>query len=139
VDLKSKRNNDELEWIHSFRCPPSLSGRIKGDLSQKAKIFCGDFEGSDKYIDHKNSLCFDPPYRLISPFVQLLWEKRHAFEEDVIKQLKIQFTNLWIARNSEREAINGLTLRAYPNNRVVTRPSEKHEDKASGQNPHRRS
>jgi hypothetical protein len=30
-------------------------------------------------------------------------------------------------------------LRAYPNNRVVTRPSEKHEDKASGQNPHRRS
>jgi hypothetical protein len=36
------------------------------------------------------------------------------------------------------ETINQL-LRAYPNNRVVMRPSEKDEAKAAGQNPHRRS
>ena len=30
-------------------------------------------------------------------------------------------------------------LRAYPNNRVVMRPSEKFEAKAAGQNPRRRS
>jgi hypothetical protein len=30
-------------------------------------------------------------------------------------------------------------FRTYPNNRVVMKPSEKHEDKATGQNPRRRS
>ena len=39
----------------------------------------------------------------ISPFVQLVWERGHAFEEDVIKGLKVPFLNLRIVPDRERE------------------------------------
>jgi hypothetical protein len=39
----------------------------------------------------------------ISPFVQLLWERGHAFEEDVIKGIKVPFLNLRIVPDHERE------------------------------------
>ena len=45
----------------------------------------------------------------ISPFVQLLWERGHAFEQEVIAGLKIPFVNLREAPNSDRER---LTLEA---------------------------
>ncbi len=34
---------------------------------QKAEIICADFEKSDKYIDNKTFVYFDPPYRPLSP------------------------------------------------------------------------
>ncbi|NVL91181.1 MAG: TM0106 family RecB-like putative nuclease [Desulfobacterales bacterium] len=39
----------------------------------------------------------------ISPFVQLLWERGHAFEEDVIKGLEVPFLNLRTVPERERE------------------------------------
>ncbi len=41
----------------------------------------------------------------VSPFVQLLWEKGNAYEEEVIKGLKIPFTNLRIQDDRERERL----------------------------------
>lgn len=41
----------------------------------------------------------------ISPFVQLLWDRGNAFEEEVIKQLKIPFLNLRIVSDNERESL----------------------------------
>ena len=46
---------------------------------------------------------------LVSPFVQLLWERGHAFEEEVIRGLKIPFVNLRVEPQQERER---LTLEA---------------------------
>ncbi|MCX6348137.1 MAG: TM0106 family RecB-like putative nuclease, partial [Candidatus Aureabacteria bacterium] len=45
----------------------------------------------------------------VSPFVQLLWEKGNAYEEEVIRGLKIPFTNLRFQDEGERER---LTLEA---------------------------
>jgi len=45
----------------------------------------------------------------ISPFVQLLWERGHLFEQEVIEELKISFVNLRSAPDHEQER---LTLEA---------------------------
>jgi predicted RecB family nuclease len=45
----------------------------------------------------------------VSPFVELLWERGHAFEEETIAGLDVPFLNL---RGVPREQREGLTLRA---------------------------
>jgi len=45
----------------------------------------------------------------ISPFMELLWERGHAFEMEVIEGLKIPFINLRVVPERERES---LTLQA---------------------------
>ena len=45
----------------------------------------------------------------VSPFVELLWEKGHAFEREVVEGLTIPFINLRPYSNEERER---LTLKA---------------------------
>ncbi len=45
----------------------------------------------------------------VSPFVELLWERGHAFEEETIAGIGVPFINL---RDAPREEREGLTLRA---------------------------
>ena len=55
--------------------------------------------------------CFGDPAERdeVSPFVELLWERGHAFEEETIAALNIPFLNLHGVPREQREA---LTLRA---------------------------
>src|SRR5437867_3327561 len=41
----------------------------------------------------------------VSPFVELLWERGQAFEEEVIEKLAIPFTNLHPYANEEKERL----------------------------------
>src|SRR5437879_4786828 len=41
----------------------------------------------------------------VSPFVQLLWERGQAFEEQVIEDLKVPFTNLRSVPIEDRERV----------------------------------
>ena len=49
---------------------------------QKAEIICGDFEKSDKYIDDKTFIYFDPPYRPLSPTASFTSYSKDDFNED---------------------------------------------------------
>lgn len=49
---------------------------------QKAEIICADFESSDKYIDNKTFVYFDPPYRPLSPTASFTSYAKEDFNED---------------------------------------------------------
>jgi len=49
---------------------------------QKAEIICGDFERSDKYINDKTFVYFDPPYRPLSPTASFTSYSKDDFNED---------------------------------------------------------
>jgi DNA adenine methylase len=49
---------------------------------QKAEIICADFEKSDKYIDDKTFVYFDPPYRPLSPTASFTSYAKEDFNED---------------------------------------------------------
>ncbi len=48
---------------------------------QKAEIICADFEKSDKYIDDKTFVYFDPPYRPLSPTASFTSYSKDNFDE----------------------------------------------------------
>ena len=48
---------------------------------QKAEIICADFEKSDKYIDDKTFVYFDPPYRPLSPTASFTSYSKDDFNE----------------------------------------------------------
>jgi len=48
---------------------------------QKAEIICADFEKSDKYIDDKTFVYFDPPYRPLSPTASFTSYAKEDFDE----------------------------------------------------------
>ncbi len=55
----------------------------------------------------------DPARRdRISPFVQLLWDRGNAFEEEVIKKLQVPFLNLRIVPDREREHLTTKAMTA---------------------------
>ena len=49
---------------------------------QRAEIVCADFEKSDKYIDDKTFVYFDPPYRPLSPTASFTSYSKDDFNED---------------------------------------------------------
>jgi len=49
---------------------------------QKAEIICADFKKSDKYIDDKTFVYFDPPYRPLSPTASFTSYSKDNFVED---------------------------------------------------------
>ena len=51
-------------------------------LLQKAKIICGDFTDSEKYIDNHTFVYFDPPYRPISPTASFTSYSKDSFSEE---------------------------------------------------------
>lgn len=67
------------------------------NLAQCPKRFTLDLFGDPKRRDP------------VSPFVELLWEKGNAYEEEVIRGLEVPFTNLRVRDGAERER---LTLEA---------------------------
>jgi DNA adenine methylase len=48
---------------------------------KKAEIICNDFEKSDKYINDKNFVYFDPPYRPLSPTASFTSYSKDDFNE----------------------------------------------------------
>ncbi len=56
-------------------------------ILQKAEIICDDFEKSDKYIDDKTFIYFDPPYRPISPTASFTSYSKDNFDE--AKQIRL--------------------------------------------------
>ena len=48
---------------------------------KKAEIICADFEKSDKYIDDKTFVYFDPPYRPLSPTASFTSYSKDDFNE----------------------------------------------------------
>lgn len=53
---------------------------------QKAEIICADFESSDKYIDNKTFVYFDPPYRPLSPTASFTsYSKDNFYEGEQIR------------------------------------------------------
>ena len=48
---------------------------------QKAEIICSDFEKSDKYINDKTFVYFDPPYRPLSPTASFTSYSKEDFNE----------------------------------------------------------
>ena len=57
----------------------------------------------------------------INPFVQLLWEKGNAFEQEVIEELQVPFVNLRPFSDQEREQMTkGAMLRV---NEVGVKPA----------------
>lgn len=58
-------------------------------LLQKAKITCGDFTDTEKYIDNHTFVYFDPPYRPLSPTASFTSYSKDSFsEQDQIKLAK---------------------------------------------------
>jgi uncharacterized protein len=54
----------------------------------------------------------DPALRdPVSPFVQLLWERGHAFEHEVVERLSVPFTNLKVLAGDAREAATREAIR----------------------------
>jgi len=49
---------------------------------QKAEIICADFEKSDKFINDKSFVYFDPPYRPLSPTASFTSYSKDNFDED---------------------------------------------------------
>ncbi len=47
----------------------------------------------------------------VSPFVELLWEKGNAYEAEVVKGLKVPFTNLRVRDGAERERLTAEAIR----------------------------
>lgn len=63
--------------------------RSASTLLQKAKITCGDFIDSKKYIDNHTFVYFDPPYRPLSPTASFTSYSKDSFsEQDQIKLAK---------------------------------------------------
>jgi len=54
---------------------------------QKAEIICADFETSDKYIDDKTFVYFDPPYRPLSPTASFTSYSKDNFGE--VEQIRL--------------------------------------------------
>jgi len=54
---------------------------------QKAEIICADFEQSDKYIDDKTFVYFDPPYRPLSPTASFTSYSKDNFGE--VEQIRL--------------------------------------------------
>ena len=50
-------------------------------LLQKAKIICGDFTDSEKYIDNRTFVYFDPPYRPLSATASFTSYSKDSFSE----------------------------------------------------------
>ena len=60
--------------------------RSVSTLLQKAKITCGDFTDSEKYIDNHTFVYFDPPYRPLSATASFTSYSKNSFsEQDQIK------------------------------------------------------
>lgn len=59
------------------------------EVLKKAKIICGDFENSDKYIDDKTFVYFDPPYRPLSPTANFTSYSKEDFDES--KQIRLSY------------------------------------------------
>jgi len=58
-------------------------------LLQKAKIICGDFTDSEKYIDNRTFVYFDPPYRPLSATASFTSYSKDSFsEQDQVKLAK---------------------------------------------------
>jgi DNA adenine methylase len=51
-------------------------------LLRKAKIICGDFTKSEKYIGERTFVYFDPPYRPLSPTASFTSYSKDSFSED---------------------------------------------------------
>lgn len=51
-------------------------------ILRKAKIIFGDFEKSDKFIDEKTFVYFDPPYRPLSPTASFTSYSKEDFNEN---------------------------------------------------------
>ncbi|MBN1974549.1 MAG: DNA adenine methylase [Sedimentisphaerales bacterium] len=58
-----------------------LNLRSVSEVLQNAKIICGDFEKSDKYIDDNTFVYFDPPYRPLSPTASFTSYSKEDFNE----------------------------------------------------------
>lgn len=58
-------------------------------LLKKAKIICGDFTDSDKYINERSFVYFDPPYRPLSATASFTsYSKDRFLEQDQVKLAK---------------------------------------------------
>jgi len=55
--------------------------RNVSQILQKVEIICGDFETSDKYINDKTFVYFDPPYRPLSPTASFTSYSKDDFNE----------------------------------------------------------
>lgn len=56
--------------------------RNVSEVLQKAEIICGDFEKSNKFIDEKTFVYFDPPYRPISSTASFTSYSKEDFNEN---------------------------------------------------------
>lgn len=56
--------------------------RAVSNILQKAKIICGDFEKSEKYVTLKTFVYLDPPYRPISRTASFTSYSKDDFSED---------------------------------------------------------
>ena len=59
------------------------------EVLKKAKIICGDFEQSDKYINDKAFVYFDPPYRPLSSTANFTSYSKEDFDES--KQIRLSY------------------------------------------------
>ena len=67
-----------------YKNPTICDAENLGSVSQvlqRAEIICADFEISDKYIDNKTFVYFDPPYRPLSPTASFTSYSKEDFDE----------------------------------------------------------
>ena len=73
-----------------YKNPTICDAENLGSVSQvlqRAEIICEDFETSDKYIDNKTFVYFDPPYRPLSPTASFTSYSKDNFDE--AKQIRL--------------------------------------------------
>ena len=56
--------------------------RSVSEILQRADIVCGDFTGSETYIDKNTFVYFDPPYRPLSPTASFTSYSKDSFSEE---------------------------------------------------------
>ncbi|MBL7145837.1 MAG: DNA adenine methylase [Phycisphaerae bacterium] len=77
---------------------------------QKAEIICADFEESDRYIDDKAFLYFDPPYRPLSPTASFTSYSKDDFNEAA------QIRLAWFCRHINAKDAKFLLSNSDPKN-----------------------
>ena len=81
VNRKDQFNVPFGDYKNPKICDAEKLGSVSQVL-QKAEIICADFEKSDKYIDNKTFVYFDPPYRPLSPTASFTSYSKEDFDED---------------------------------------------------------
>jgi DNA adenine methylase len=75
--------------------------RSVSEVLQKANIFCRDFTDSEKHIDNRSFVYFDPPYRPLSPTAGFTSYSKNSFSEN---------DQIRLARFCRRIVAKGATL-----------------------------